>query len=210
MDGASKYVRGDAIAGLLILFINIGGGFIIGVVQHGLSASQAADSYILLAVGDAPVAQSPALLIAVSAVMLVSRVGEGDDVGSQIRAQLFNSPRLLAVTAAIIGALGLIPGMPNLVFLAGAGGIGWGAWVLRERDRKAPAARPKTREEQREANPEASWDDLTAVDTLGTTASARRNNCAATAASSACRCIPRMTALRSKICSTCCRPRTWS
>jgi len=167
MDGASKYVRGDAIAGLLILFINIIGGFIIGVAQHGLTATQAADSYILLAVGDALVAQIPALLISVAAAMVVSRVGKGADVGSQIRTQLFNSPRTLAVTAAIIGSLGLIPGMPNLVFLAIAGGIGWGAWAMRERDRKAAAAKPKTREEQREANPEASWDDLTPVDTLG-------------------------------------------
>ena len=167
MDGASKYVRGDAIAGLLILFINIVGGFIIGVAQHDLSAAQAANSYILLAVGDALVAQIPALLISVAAAMVVSRVGKGADVGSQIRAQLFNSPRSLAITAGIIGALGLIPGMPNIVFLAIAGGIGWGAWAMRERDRKAEEAKPKTREEQREANPEASWDDLTPVDTLG-------------------------------------------
>ena len=167
MDGASKYVRGDAIAGLLILFINIVGGFIIGVAQHGLSASQAAESYILLAVGDALVAQIPALLISVAAAMVVSRVGKGADVGTQIRAQLFSSPRTLAVTAAIIGSLGLIPGMPNIIFLVIAGGIAWGAWAMRERDRKAAAAVPKTREEQREANPEASWDDLTPIDTLG-------------------------------------------
>ena len=167
MDGASKYVRGDAIAGLLILFINIVGGFIIGVAQHGLTAAQAADSYILLAVGDALVAQIPALLISVAAAMVVSRVGKEADVGSQIRAQLFNSPRSLALTAAIIGALGLIPGMPNIVFLLIAGGIGWGAWAMHKRDRKAAAAKPLTREEQREANPEASWDDLTPVDTLG-------------------------------------------
>ena len=167
MDGASKYVRGDAIAGLLILFINIVGGFIIGVAQHGLTAAQAANSYILLAVGDALVAQIPALLISVAAAMVVSRVGKEADVGSQIRAQLFNSPRSLAMTAAIIGALGLIPGMPNIVFLLIAGGIGWGAWAMHKRDRKAADAKPLTREEQREANPEASWDDLTPVDTLG-------------------------------------------
>ncbi len=160
MDGASKYVRGDAVAGLLILFINIVGGFLFGVVAHDLSAAQAADSYILLAVGDALVAQIPALLISVAAAMVVSRVGKGSDVGTQIRTQMFNSPRSLALTAAIIGALGLIPGMPNLVFLAVAGGIGWGAWAMRERDRKAALAQPKSREEQREANPEASWDDL--------------------------------------------------
>jgi flagellar biosynthesis protein FlhA len=167
MDGASKYVRGDALAGLLILFINIVGGFIIGIAQHGLSATQAAESYILLAVGDALVAQIPGLLISVAAAMVVSRVGKGADVGSQIRGQLFNSPRSLALTAGIVGGLGLIPGMPNLVFLLIAGGIGWGAWAMHQRDRKAAAATPKTREEQREANPEASWDDLTPVDTLG-------------------------------------------
>ena len=166
MDGASKYVRGDAIAGLLILFINIVGGFLFGVLAHDMSAAQAANSYILLAVGDALVAQIPGLLISVAAAMVVSRVGKGTDVGTQIRGQLFNSPRTLGLTAGIVGVLGLIPGMPNLVFLAVAGGIGWGAWALRQRDLKAAAAKPKTREEQREANPEASWDDLTPVDTL--------------------------------------------
>ena len=166
MDGASKNVRGDAIAGLLILFINIVGGFLFGVLAHDMSAAQAANSYLLLAVGDALVAQIPGLLISVAAAMVVSRVGKGTDVGTQIRSQLFNSPRTLGLTAGIVGVLGLIPGMPNLVFLAVAGGIGWGAWALHKRDLKAAAAKPKTREEQREANPEASWDDLTPVDTL--------------------------------------------
>jgi flagellar biosynthesis protein FlhA len=104
-------------AGLLILFINLIGGFIIGVVQHDLTASQAADSYVLLAVGDALVAQIPALLISVAAAMVVSRVGKGNDVGSQIATQVFNSPRSLAITAGVMGALGAIPGMPHLVFL---------------------------------------------------------------------------------------------
>src|SRR5512139_3527361 len=103
MDGASKFVRGDAIAGLLILFINIIGGFVIGVAQHDLSAGEAANSYILLAVGDALVAQIPALLISVAAAMVVSRVGKEQDVGSQIAAQVFNSPRSLAITAGVIG-----------------------------------------------------------------------------------------------------------
>src|SRR5262245_3633339 len=107
MDGASKYVRGDAMAGLLILFINIVGGFIIGVAQHDLSASQAANSYILLAVGDALVAQIPALLISVAAAMVVSRVGKESDVGSQIAKQVFNSPKALAIVSGVIGALGL-------------------------------------------------------------------------------------------------------
>jgi flagellar biosynthesis protein FlhA len=128
MDGASKYVRGDAMAGLLILFINIVGGFIIGVAQHDLSASQAANSYVLLAVGDALVAQIPALLISVSAAMVVSRVGKEHNVGSQIGKQVFNSAKSLAVVAGIVGLLGLIPGMPNAVFLGIGSAIGWLAW----------------------------------------------------------------------------------
>lgn len=167
MDGASKFVRGDAVAGLLILVINIVGGFVIGVAQHGLSASQAADSYILLAVGDALVAQIPALLISVSAAMVVSRVGKDEDVGSQIRTQVFKSAKSLGLVAGIVGMLGLIPGMPNLVFLVIAGGIGWGAYRLNRREKAAEAAKTMTREEKREANPEATWDDLIPVDTLG-------------------------------------------
>src|SRR5258705_215592 len=109
MDGASKYVRGDAMAGLLILFINIIGGFVIGVVQHDLSASQAADSYILLAVGDALVAQIPALLISVAAAMVVSRVGKEHDVRSQITSQRRPSPRSLAVAAGVPAGLASAP-----------------------------------------------------------------------------------------------------
>lgn len=167
MDGASKFVRGDAIAGILILVINIIGGFIIGIAQHSLSAGQAAESYILLAVGDALVAQIPALLISVAAAMVVSRVGKESDVGSQIRAQVFSSPKALAITAGIVGALGVIPGMPHIVFLLIAGGIGWLAYWLankaqQAKDAPAPAARPEP-----PANAEASWDDLQPVDTLG-------------------------------------------
>src|SRR5664279_1760291 len=99
MDGASKYVRGDAMAGLLILLINIFGGFMVGVLQHDLTAAQAADTYILLAVGDALVAQIPGLLISVAAAMVVSRVGKEEDVGSQITQQVFNSPKTLGITA---------------------------------------------------------------------------------------------------------------
>ena len=166
MDGASKYVRGDAMAGLLILFINIIGGFIIGVVQHDLSAAQAADSYILLAVGDALVAQIPALLISVAAAMVVSRVGKEHDVGSQIASQVFNSPRSLAITSGVIGLLGVIPGMPHVVFLLISAGLGYSAWWMRERDRKARLA-PVVVEALAEPNAEASWDDLQPVDTLG-------------------------------------------
>ncbi len=171
MDGASKFVRGDAVAGMLILVINIVGGFIIGMAQHGLSAGQAADSYILLAVGDALVAQVPALLISVAAAMVVSRVGTDKDIGSQIGRQVFGSAKSLAITAGVIGMLGLIPGMPHLVFLMIAGGLGYLAWWLRTREQaqekaaKASAAAPAV--PTGEPNGEASWDDLIPIDTLG-------------------------------------------
>lgn len=167
MDGASKYVRGDAMAGLLILFINIIGGFVIGVAQHDLSASQAANSYILLAVGDALVAQIPALLISVAAAMVVSRVGKGEDVGSQIAAQVFSSPKALGITGGVIALLGVIPGMPNLVFLSLASGFGYAAWWMHQRDKRVAATPPPRPAEAAQANPEATWDDLMPVDTLG-------------------------------------------
>jgi flagellar biosynthesis protein FlhA len=166
MDGASKFVRGDAIAGLLILFITMVGGFIIGMAQHGLSASEAGSTYVLLAVGDALVAQIPSLLISVSAAMVVSRVGKENTVSSQIGAQVFNSPRSLALTAGVIGILGLIPGMPHLVFLtisASIGGLAWYQWDSQKKAMTKPPPPPPAPE----PNAEASWDDLQPVDTLG-------------------------------------------
>jgi flagellar biosynthesis protein FlhA len=123
MDGASKYVRGDAMAGLLILFITVVGGFAIGMISHSMSAGEAAQAYVTLAVGDALVAQIPALLISVASAMVVSRVGKEADIGTQIRGQVFDSPQALGVAAGIIGLLGLVPGMPHLVFLLVAGGL---------------------------------------------------------------------------------------
>ena len=167
MDGASKFVRGDAIAGILILVINIIGGLVIGIADHGMSASAAAKSYILLAVGDALVAQIPALLISVSAAMVVSRVGKEQDIGTQIRAQVFSSPKAMAITAGIIGLLGTIPGMPHAVFLLIAAGVGWFAWWLARQAQKAREQPAPSAEAQTPANAEASWDDLQPVDTLG-------------------------------------------
>ena len=167
MDGASKFVRGDAIAGMLILVINIVGGFIIGVVSHGLSAGDAADRYVLLAVGDALVAQIPGLLISVAAAMVVSRVGKEQNIGSQIGSQVFGSSKALGVTAGIIGTLGLIPGMPHLVFLMIAAALGTLAWWLERRDKLAAAAPAAPPPDAQPANAEASWDDLQPVDTLG-------------------------------------------
>jgi flagellar biosynthesis protein FlhA len=164
MDGASKFVRGDAIAGIIILFINIIGGLVIGMVQHGLGAGEAADSYILLAVGDALVAQIPSLLISVAAAMVVSRVGKDADLGGQIVVQMFTSSKVLTITAAILFMLGVVPGMPHAVFLTFAAAIGALAWSRLKDER-----RPKPVETQAPTNPEgeATWDDLQPVDLLG-------------------------------------------
>ncbi|MEY4417122.1 MAG: hypothetical protein RIQ53_4415 [Pseudomonadota bacterium] len=167
MDGASKFVRGDAIAGMLILVINIVGGLIIGMVSHGLGAGEAADRYIVLAIGDALVAQIPGLLISVAAAMVVSRVGKDQDIGSQIRKQVFGSAKALGITGGIVGLLGVIPGMPHLVFLLIGGALGGLAWWLQEQERAAKAAPPPPPAEAQPANAEASWDDLQPVDTLG-------------------------------------------
>jgi flagellar biosynthesis protein FlhA len=170
MDGASKFVRGDAVAGILVLFINVIGGLAIGVLQHGLDVSTAIDNYVLLTIGDGLVAQIPALVISIAAGLIVSRVGKDEgDIGSQIVHQMFATPRALAITSAILFLLGIIPGMPTIVFLLLAGGCGYLAWLLISRSEKervsaqaaaaapAPAAAPQ----------EASWEDIVPVDVLG-------------------------------------------
>ncbi len=164
MDGASKFVRGDAIAGILILLITVIGGLIVGMVQHGLSAAQAADSYVLLAVGDALVAQIPGLLISVAAAMVVSRVGKEQDLGRQIAHQMFISPKVLGIAAGVMGLLGIIPGMPHLPFLGIAAVVGYAAWVLAH---KPPPAVAAAADAKPAADGEASWDDLQPVDQLG-------------------------------------------
>jgi flagellar biosynthesis protein FlhA len=169
MDGASKFVRGDAVAGILVLFINVIGGLAIGVLQHGLDVSTAVDNYVLLTIGDGLVAQIPALVISIAAGLIVSRVGkDGGDVGSQIVTQMFATPRALAITSAILFLLGIIPGMPTIVFLLLAGGCGYLAWTLIARSEKertqaqAAAAAPPPAAPQ-----EASWEDIVPVDVLG-------------------------------------------
>jgi len=134
------------------------------MLQHGLSASKAADTYILMAVGDALVAQIPGLLISVAAAMVISRVGKDTDMGHQIVHQLFTSPRVLGVTAGILIFLGLIPGMPHIVFLAIGSLLGYMAWVLMQRA-KAPA--PVEAPSAPVGDGEATWDDLQPVDLLG-------------------------------------------
>ena len=169
MDGASKFVRGDAVAGLLIMVINIVGGLIVGMAQHDLSLSSAASTYTLLAIGDGLVAQIPALVISTAAGVIVSRVATNEDVGGQLTGQLFANPQVLFLTAGVIGLMGLIPGMPNMSFLLIAGGLIWlgrrvakrAASVLKV-EAPAPAAVPEFTEKQ-----EASWDDVALVDPLG-------------------------------------------
>jgi flagellar biosynthesis protein FlhA len=166
MDGASKFVRGDAVAGILILFINIVGGLAIGMLQHDMSLSAAADNYVLLAIGDGLVAQIPALVISTAAGLVVSRVGKGEQTGSQLFSQLTAQPHALVIAAVVLGVVGLIPGMPHLAFLALAAGMGATARaLLRRQARPAPVApaAPVIPAEQRDV----SWEDLQPVDALG-------------------------------------------
>lgn len=168
MDGASKFVRGDAIAGILILFINIIGGFLIGTIQHGLSFADAAQNYTILTIGDGLVAQIPSLLLAAAAGLLVTRSGREQDMGDQIFGQLFKEPKTLALTSGIIGGMGLIPGMPNLPFLLLAGAGGGSAWLMMQRQKAAAvAATPPAQVEVPREQRELSWDDLSPVDPIG-------------------------------------------
>ncbi|GAB3738139.1 flagellar biosynthesis protein FlhA [Silanimonas algicola] len=174
MDGAGKFIRGDAIAGILILFINILGGFAIGVMQHGLSAGDAAETYILLAIGDGLVAQLPALLVSTAVAVIVTRVSRSQDMGNAMFGQVFGQYRALAVTAVIIGLVGLVPGMPNVAFLTFAAGLGYLAWVLyqREQAEQARLADAEARKLMAAQTPggapaELSWDEVRPVDALG-------------------------------------------
>jgi flagellar biosynthesis protein FlhA len=173
MDGASKYVRGDAIAGIMVTVINVVGGLLVGVIQHDLPFGEAIKVYTLLAIGDGLVAQIPSLIISVAAGIVVSRVASDEDIGTQMVGQLFAKPQVLYITAAIIGGMGLIPGMPNLVFLLLAGVLAGSAYLMTKRAKAgggaaaeaaaAEAAAPAAAPEQEEA----SWQDIMPVDTLG-------------------------------------------
>lgn len=167
MDGASKFVRGDAIAGIVIMFINVLGGLIVGVLQHNMDVGLAAKNYTLLTIGDGLVAQIPSLIISIAAGMVVTRVSDDRDVGQQFMTQMLNNPRVIGLTAGIIGMLGLIPGMPNLVFLLLAASLGWAAWNMNERAARE-AAKPAipVAPQPVEAN-EATWSDVMPLDVLG-------------------------------------------
>jgi flagellar biosynthesis protein FlhA len=171
MDGASKFVRGDAIAGILILFINILGGLIVGVAQHNLGFAQSLHNYTLLTIGDGLVAQIPSLLLSVASAIIVTRVSSSNqDIGQQFSAQFFSEPKPLALSALVIGMLGLIPGMPNLSFLILAAALGASAWTIVQRKRKQEAAVLERATPPKPSAPEIKelgWDDVQPVDLIG-------------------------------------------
>lgn len=195
MDGASKFVRGDAVAGILILFINIIGGLAIGMMQHDLGFKDASQVYVLLTIGDGLVGQIPSLLLSTASAILVTRVNSSEDMNSQVMVQMFNSPRALGVTAAILFIMGIIPGMPHVAFLGFAAICGFLAYYIHFRRNVAEVveeAKPKLRTitpasmggagggsfapppalENKSADrtqepAEVSWDDVTPVDILG-------------------------------------------
>ncbi|RJF98685.1 flagellar biosynthesis protein FlhA [Noviherbaspirillum saxi] len=169
MDGASKYVRGDAIAGILVTVINIFGGLIVGMVQHDLAFEMALKNYTLLAIGDGLVAQIPSLIISTAAGVVVSRVASEQDIGGQLVNQLFAKPRVLYITGGIIGGMGLIPGMPHIPFILLGGALCGGAYMITQREKKQneePAPVPEAAIAAPEME-EASWQDIVPVDTLG-------------------------------------------
>lgn len=167
MDGASKFVRGDAVAGVLILFINILGGLAIGTIQHGMSFADAMHNYTLLTIGDGLVAQIPSLLLSTGTAIVVTRMSAPQDMGEQVLSQLFRQPKVLTISGTVLTLLGLIPGMPNGVFLL-IGAICL-AGAYRASRMPVPQAE-KTDEEQpvvEGAREDLTWDDVGPVDALG-------------------------------------------
>jgi len=171
MDGASKFVRGDAIAGIIILFVNVIGGLAIGVGQHGLSFADAGHIYVLLTIGDGLVAQIPSLLLSTASALVVTKVGSsGQNIGQQVSTQLFENPKALLITAAVIGALGIIPGMPNVVFILLASILAGSAYLIDKKRKQAelveldyPMALVNSAPEVKELG----WDDVMPVDVIG-------------------------------------------
>jgi flagellar biosynthesis protein FlhA len=171
MDGASKFVRGDAIAGILVVFINIFGGLAVGTLQHGLDLGAAGRTYTLLTIGDGLVAQIPALLLSIAVAIIVTRMSRSSDMSQQVARQMLGQPKALAVSAGILAVMGVIPGMPNFAFLAMAALSGGGAWLLKLRADEA-ARRPEPQADAPQAalpaeQRELSWDDVEAVDPIG-------------------------------------------
>ena len=167
MDGASKFVRGDAIAGLLILFINIIGGICIGIFMHDLSAADAFKTYALLTIGDGLVAQIPSLLLATAAAIIVTRVSDVEEMPTQLKGQLLANPKTIGTAAAVMAVLGLTPGMPALVFLSFAVLLGFIAWKQHKNQPLVIDENIATPVEEAFNEPSApSWESLPFVDAI--------------------------------------------
>ncbi|MFJ4054520.1 MULTISPECIES: flagellar biosynthesis protein FlhA [Pseudomonas] len=176
MDGASKFVRGDAIAGLLILFINLIGGMLIGMLQYNMSFSEAGKVYALLTIGDGLVAQLPSLLLSTAAAIMVTRASGSEDMGKLINRQMFDSPKALAVSAGLMIVMGLVPGMPHFAFLSLGLVAGGGAYLVWKKQQKAKVAAQQEAQRQQDLLPspqrametkELGWDDVTPIDMIG-------------------------------------------
>ena len=172
MDGASKFVKGDAMAGILIMFINVIGGFIIGMAQHGLPFADATRIYTLLTIGDGLVAQIPSLLLSIAAAIIVTRQNADQDMGQVVLNQMFEEPKSLGISAGVLIVMGLVPGMPHFAFLFLGGLAGLGAWwsvrhakqvkAKAEAKALAPVASSPVAEQK-----DLSWDDVSPVDVIG-------------------------------------------
>jgi flagellar biosynthesis protein FlhA len=170
MDGASKFVRGDAVAGILILLINILGGLAIGTIGHGLPIAEAGKTYTLLTIGDGLVTQIPALLLSTAVALIVTRMSRAQDMGGELTKQLFGHPKALGVAGGLLGVMGLVPGMPNLAFLFMAAACGATAYAVAKRRAQPAAEVVAPAAKQAAANNETrelSWDDVKPVDLIG-------------------------------------------
>ncbi len=176
MDGASKFVRGDAVAGLLILFINLIGGMAVGMLQHGLPFGEAGKVYALLTIGDGLVAQLPSLLLSTAAAIMVTRASGSEEMGKQISRQMFHSPKALAVSAGLMVVMGLVPGMPHVAFLGLGLMAAGGAYLVWKKQQQAKVKAEEDVQRQQDLLPspqraletkELGWDDVTPIDMIG-------------------------------------------
>ncbi|WP_022955804.1 flagellar biosynthesis protein FlhA [Perlucidibaca piscinae] len=178
MDGASKFVKGDAIAGILILFINLIGGMIIGVLQHDLSAGTAAEYYVLLSIGDGLVAQIPALLLSIAVAIIVTRISRSGTMSEQVVGQMFDNSKVLYLSGVILLLIGIIPGMPHLVFLLLGGACMGGGWLIDQKALQpevvseggaaaAGAGGAAAGAAAAKAPTEVQWEDVTQQDVIG-------------------------------------------
>lgn len=172
MDGASKFVKGDAIAGIMIMVINILGGFVIGMVQHGLDFSSAVEIYTLLTIGDGLVAQIPGLLLSIAAALMVTRQNESGDMGQMMTSQMLDNPKSIAIAAGVLFIMGIVPGMPHFAFISLALVVGAVAYYLyrkrnQEREESLALAKNPPTDKAAAKPKELSWDDVQHVDTIG-------------------------------------------